>query len=218
MRTLFGWAALVALASSPAQAVEVPPGPAPLLSTELEARVGAMGLAYGFEGGRWGDLYVTPAVQGRWQLGALGLDGGVLLTVPTSGEGAGFGGRVSVRAGFVGERFAIFAGPVVEYGAVAVPALQILPSLRAQASFGAWGLSAGLFDHHALALAHLTVELGDYGIGYVAPLGLTAHARFWLTPQMALSLQALAGTIGNTQQALLTTGLVFRPGNRGARP
>lgn len=205
MRTLFGWAALVALASSPAQAVEFP--------TEVEARIGAMGLAFGFEGGRWGDLYVTPAVQGRWRLGALGLDGGVLLTVPTAANGAGFGGRVSARVGFVGESFAVFAGPVVEYGAVAVPALQLLPSLRAQASFGAWGLSAGLFDHHALALAHLTVELGDYGIGYLAPLGLTAHARFWLTPKVALTLQALAGTLGNTQQALLTTGLVFRPGN-----
>jgi len=171
-----------------------------------------LGQGFAFSSGRWGDLYVTPSLEGRYRYGLLGVDGALLFSIPSGANGAGLGARVTARLGFVGDRFSIFAGPVIEYGTAADPALQILPSLRAQASFGSWGLSAGILDHHALALAHLTAEIGDYGIGYVAPVGATAHARFWLTPRMAVRVQALACAIGNTQQALLTVGLVFRPG------
>lgn len=200
----------------PTEGAAAAPAGGGVFDTELAAGIGAYGTGYSFSGGRWGDLFAAPMLEGRARWSFLAGDAQLMLFIPTASGGAGFEARTTVRVGVAFERFSLLVGPSMNFGAVADPVAQWVPSVRAQASFGHWGLSAGLFDHNALALAHLTAELGDYGVGFVAPLGLTAHARFWVTPRVAIRVQALASSLLNLSQAWLTVGVAFRPNGAGA--
>lgn len=188
-----------------------------LLTPEASAGVGVLGIGYTATDGRWGDLFIAPDLAGRVLFGGVVLDGDLLLAAPTANNGARFGGTLTARVGWSGERWDILVGPVLSYAPSTTPALQILPSVKGQVSFGNWGLSAGIFDQHGLAIAHLSADIGDYSIGYVAPFGGRAAATFHLGSQFALRTEGLLVWAFNTQVAYLAVSGVFEPGFGGGK-
>ncbi|MHB8872854.1 MAG: hypothetical protein ACYC8T_04140 [Myxococcaceae bacterium] len=189
-----------------------------LHADELSAGLGVIGQGYTFNGGRFGDLLVGGIVEGRLVWGSgFTVDGSLLVPVPTAGDGASGGFGVLARIGWTGERWSVVSGPSFQFVGRARPDGQWLPSLRATYLFSGWGLSAGLFDFYATVPAHLTLELGDFGVGYVAPIGALATARFRVGRSLGLKVGAMAFRLFNTEVAMVTvTASWGRSWGRGA--
>ncbi|HLL54841.1 MAG TPA: hypothetical protein VK447_14905 [Myxococcaceae bacterium] len=218
-RFRFLWlAALLCAGPALAQtaAVEATASCGRLNCTEVSAGLGAIGVGNSVGGVRWGDMYIAPVLEGRLLLGSgFTVEGDSLITLPTQSGGPSTGMYLLARAGYTGERFSITAGPALQL-ATNASAVQLMPSIRGQYSFGGWGLTAGVMDLHGLAPFHLTVDIGDYGIGYVAPLGAQVHGRFRLNDNFGLRVQAMGFALGYTQVAMVTVaGTYGFPG--GAR-
>src|SRR5439155_8747069 len=87
--------------------------------------------------------------------------------------------------------------------------VQLLPTLRARVFFDAATVTVAAFDHFAIAPAELSVEYRGFTLGYVAPLGALAGARFRLAENTQLDVTALAFRLGNAEVALLTLSGVY---------
>ncbi len=182
-----------------------------LLAPELSAQVGALGLGYTHAGGRWGDGFFAAGLSGRTLFGGFVVDGELFTATPTRAEGAGFTGTAGLRLGWSGERWAVLAGALVQWTPGAQPAVQLWPTLHARYSFGAVGLSTGLFEEHGLALAHLTLDTQWVSVGYVPPLGVRAVLHLPGLQPLGLEVRALAYRLANTEVALLTLAGTLEP-------
>ncbi|MFZ5470031.1 MAG: hypothetical protein ACOZIN_11405 [Myxococcota bacterium] len=196
------WAVLRATSQTPARR---------LLANEVWAGLSMLGTGYTYTGGRWGDLFLEPSVEGRLVLSGFTADAALAFAGVTGSEGAGGGLTVGARAGWTGERFSVVGGAYFLRTEHALPESQLLPSVRASFAFSSWGLSTGVFDYRGLVPFHLTAELGDVGLGYVAPLGALLTARVRLRSQLGLRLTAFAFRVGNSETALLTVAAAFGP-------
>lgn len=182
-------------------------------SSELAVGLGVLGASYVHHGGRFGELFVGPAVEGRWVGRGPTADGSFLLTIPSSPRALGL--TAAVRLGWTGERFSVVAGPSLQLTPGAVPAMQVLPSVAGSYSFGRWGLGAGVFDLHALAPARLSFETKEFSLGYVAPLGALAGLRLRIHERWGVRLSALAFKAGAAEVAFVSlsaTALSLRSG------
>ena len=124
----------------------------------------------------------------------------------------GLGGGASARLGWTGERLSITGGAWAQLAPLAQPSLQYAPTLRAAWRFDCFAVSAGVFDLHALAIARLSVETEDFGLGYVAPLGAEAHATLRLGRGFGVRVQGLAFRVGDAQVGFLMLSGVFEAG------
>jgi hypothetical protein len=190
-----------------------PPATTPrLLDTELAVGLGVTGTGYAYEGGRRGDFFVDRLVDGRLVLEGFTFDTSASFPMETRPGGASTGVSAVARIGWTGRRWSVVAGASLQFVPLAEPSRQWLPSLRASYSFGGWGLSAGIFDHYAMAPAHLTLEVGNYGVGYVAPLGALLTARFRLRDFFGVRVAAMAYRLFNTEVAMVTVCVSAGPG------
>jgi hypothetical protein len=179
---------------------------------EVYAGGGALSTSYGFHGGRWGELFSVQHLGARWLAGGFTLEGGVLAAQPLGQRDVGTGLTTDLRLGWTWSQLTATAGASLQYAAGAQPRTQLLPTARLEWRPGDFGLSAGVFDVHAIAPARLSVEFRDYGLGFVAPLGLEARARFQLGQRLSLRVQGLAFQAGNAQVALLMISGFLLPG------
>ena len=76
--------------------------------------------------------------------------------------------------------------------------------MRAEVKVSEVRLVAGLFDYQGFAPAHLSVERGDFGFGYLAPFGLESHFRLRVREYIGVTLQAMVLRIGNVEQGMAT--------------
>lgn len=182
-----------------------------VFGNELTLSAGALGTAFDFQGGRWGDLFTTQAVEARWLLGGLTLEGSVMDALPVVSQTWGQSLTATARAGWTFDRLSFAVGAAANFAPTAHPVAQLLPSARVGYAFDRFALSAAVFDLHALALARVSVDVGSWGVGYLAPLGAEAHLRLPLTHRFGLRLQALAFRAGSAQVAFLSVGGSFLP-------
>lgn len=176
-----------------------------LLSTSAAVRTGMLSSSYSYFGGSYSSFYAVRTIEGRYVWNGLVAEGS-LFSPSRRVFGASEGATIGLRFGYTGERFAVLAGPVMQLSPSAKPALQLLPSVKAHLSFGAWGLRAGLFDLDGLVPAHLGVDVGGFGLSYVAPLGGLASARVRIAGRGHLLAQAMVFSLFNTTQAYFTLG------------
>jgi hypothetical protein len=114
-----------------------------------------------------------------------------------------------LRVGYSWRRFALLVGPSAQYIGIGPSPIQWLPTASARLGFEGWALAAGILDDHAIAPATLALEVGQFGVGYVAPIGALAQARFPLTDRMDLLVRALAFRLMNAESAFLTISANF---------
>ena len=129
-----------------------------------------------------------------------------------SGEGPSEGLLFIPRVGYTGRRWQFVAGVALQYSAAAQPRIQWLPSLHGAYDFGSFGLEAGLFEEHGLALAQLSVVLGDFSVGYVAPFGALFHARLRVMKNLGVRVGAMAFRLANAEVGMVTVAVVAGPG------
>ncbi|MBI3182835.1 MAG: hypothetical protein HYZ28_11915 [Myxococcales bacterium] len=196
------------LATSPAT-------PELLLSHEGAMGLGLSGVGYTHGGGRWGDLSLERVVSARLVferfLRGLTADASLGQSLPPLGGGVAPSTSLSLRAGYTGERFSLVGGAVGQYSLSAQPRLQLLPTFRAQLRLGELSFVAGVFDYRGQAPAHLTFEVGDFGLGYVAPMGALVTGRIRLAEHVGLEATALAFRLANAEVAMLTISAVAGP-------
>lgn len=208
------------LATSPVDASEptLAERAGPLLSSEAELGLSVAGEALERGDTRSGDIYAGPLLRGRLAHRGVLLEGAALFLLPRSSRGAAAGGNGFARIGFSGHRWALLGGVALQYAPAAQPTLQLLPSLQGRAAFRTFQLSAGLFDPLTLGLApaHLLLELDDFGLGYVAPLGALATLRARVGTTLSLRLAALAFRLGRAEVGLFTASIAVGP--EGERP
>lgn len=174
----------------------------------VSAGLGVIDTGFSFADGAWAQLFLAQQAEVRWPLGSVALEGSLLHALPASGSSATRAFTAQLRAGWATDRFTVAAGPSLQYAPEAQPWAQWLPTARAQwAMFERLGLSAGVFDIHALAPFRISLEAEHFGAGYVAPLGAEVHARLPFGGNLELHLQGLALRIANaTIAALLVSG------------
>lgn len=197
-----GLLAAVMLAAAPGE---------PLLGTEGGLGVGVWGQGFTQRGGRWGDASVGPLGTGRVVWRGVTADATLAFEIPVTQGGISSAWLGVLRLGYTGERFSVVAGAAMQYARLAEPTTQWLPSLRAEGTFGEWGLALGVFDYCATAPLHLSFQLGDWSVGYVAPLGAVVTARLRLLDGFGVQLAALAYRLANTDVAMLTLSAVLGP-------
>ncbi len=176
-----------------------------------QAQAGVLVNGYAHGAGRWSEAFLAASASGHTLLGGLTLEGHLLSLLPAEGQGPSASLVLTPRLGYTGERWSVVAGPVLHLAPSASPALQVLPSVKARVRAGPVMLDAGLFDLHGLVPAHVGAEWGDYGLGYVLPLGARAHARLPLTARLGLRVEGFAFRLGNAHAAMLTVGVVGQP-------
>ena len=110
-------------------------------------------------------------------------------------------GSAELRLGYSARRWAVEAGVYVLDGFSTQPRfLSILPSARAQVSFGGLSLVAGLWDFHLPALPfRLSVESTHFGIGFVYPFGVEAHLRLRLAEFIGITAQGVVVQVGRDE-------------------
>ena len=210
--------AVVALLCAPCLvfAAEDPPTLAQrYFGREVTLGAGMLGAGYGFEGGSMGDLFTTQQVEARWLFSGFTLEGSLLDALPVVSRSNGQSITAMVRVGWTGERFSGALGAVTQYVPTARPSNQLLPTARVAYAFDRFALSAGLFDLHALAIARVSVDVDNWGAGYIAPLGLEAHARIPIAHEFGLRVQALAFKAGPAQVGFVAVSGSFMPGGEG---
>jgi hypothetical protein len=190
-------------------------GPERLLESNVSAGVGVLGTSYTVFGARLGDAGLLPTVTARGSFGGFVIEGGAYVSTPLVRGGTLLTVTGGARVGFSGERWAVVAGVVAQVAPEATPALQLLPSLRAQLSFGQAGLSLGVFDHLGLVPAHLSVDLGPlsgrgrFSLGWVAPLGLIGSADVPVSSGFGLRVTGFAYRLNNVEAAVLLVSGTF---------
>lgn len=179
-----------------------------LLDSHVAAGVGVLGNAYTVTGTRLGEALLVPTLSARGVFAGFVVEGGAFVSSSLVRGGALFSVTGSARVGFSGERWSLVGGLVAQVAPEAQPALQLLPSLRAQLSFGRAGLSLGVFDHLGLVPVHLSVDLsglsnGAFSLGWVAPLGLIGSADVRVTSGFGLRVTGFAYRLNNVEAAML---------------
>jgi hypothetical protein len=179
-----------------------------LLESNVSAGLGALGTSYTAFGARLGEGALVPTVTARGVFGGFVIEGGAYVSTPLLRGGTLLTVTGAARAGFSGERWAVLAGVVAQLAPEATPSLQLLPSMRAQVSFGQTGLSLGVFDHLGLVPAHLSVDVGPFAngrfsLGWVAPLGLIGSADVAITSGFGLRVTGFAYRLNNVESAML---------------
>jgi len=196
------------------------PGPQRLLESQVSAGVGALGTSYTVFGARLGDAALLPTVTARGVFGGFVIEGGAFVATTLVREGTLLTLTGGARVGYSGERWAVVAGVVAQFAPEATPSLQVLPSLRAQVSFGQAGLSLGVFDHLGLVPAHLSVDVGPFtrapetgrgrfSLGWVAPLGLIGSADVPIASGFGLRFTGFAYRLNNVESAMFLVSGTF---------
>ena len=180
-----------------------------LLKREVTAGIGALGMGYTHSTGRTGDFFFVPAATGRALFGGFAVEGSLSAAAPTAGDGPATSVTAQLRLGYSWQRFALLAGPSAQYIGIGPSRIQWLPTASARLGFEGWALAAGILDDHAIAPATLSLEVGQFGVGYVAPIGALAQARFPLTPTLNLLVRGLAFRLMNAESAFLTVSANF---------
>jgi hypothetical protein len=178
-----------------------------LLRPEVAASTGIYATAYTATGLTYGDAMWAAAAQARGLIGGLTGDLSVLGLFPLASNQAVGSVDLVPRVGWTGYRWSVLAGAAVQIAPVAHPVAQVLPSLRAQVDFGRFGLSAGVFDIYGQVPFHLSAEVGDFSLGYAAPLGFVASARFKLPKGLRLRVQTFVYRLFEADAGMLTLGL-----------
>lgn len=171
--------------------------------SEVTFGVGALGTA--------ADLFTTQSLAARGFVGGLTLEGSLMNALPVVSQAWGPSLTATARAGWTFERLSFALGAALQIAPAAQPATQLLPSARVGYAFDRFALSAAVFDLDALALARVSVDVGNWGVGYLAPLGAEAHARFPVAPRYALRVQLFAFRAASAQVAFLSLGGSFLP-------
>ncbi|MBL8920235.1 MAG: hypothetical protein JNJ54_15320 [Myxococcaceae bacterium] len=183
------------------------PSAARLLDSHVAAGVGVLGSAYTVTGARLGEAALMPTLSARGVLAGFVVEGGAFVSSSLVRGGTVFSLTGAARVGYSGQRWAVVAGVITQVAPEAQPSVQVLPSVRASVSFGAAGLTLGVFDHLGLVPAHLSVDLrvpnGRFSLGWVAPLGLLASADVDLVQGFGLRVTAFGFRLGNVESALL---------------
>jgi hypothetical protein len=182
-----------------------------LLGDELSVGLGVLGAGSTHQGGRWGEVTLNRVVEGRLLLGGFTIEAAGYFALPLSSAGAAPSSTALLRLGWSGRRYAVTAGALLQHAPIAQPALQTLPSLRAELWFSEFGTSLGIFDHQGLAPAHVSLELRDFSLGYVAPIGAVLGARVRLRKYVALRFSALAFRLFSADVALFTVSVAAGP-------
>jgi hypothetical protein len=198
--------------------------PAALLAASLAGAGDAPRRLVATEAGLGGSVqFAQPgeAVTGRLLFGRLVLQGPTVevrarLDLPVNSESTAQSGVAELRVGWTFERASVVAGVVVHHGFFAQPPFQVLPSARAQVKLGEVTLAAGLFDYLGFAPLHLSVERGDFGVGYLAPFGVESHFRLRLLEYVGVVFEAMALRLGPAElvTATLSVNLGYAAGKR----
>jgi hypothetical protein len=136
----------------------------------------------------------------------------VVDQVPVGAEGPSEGLLMVPRLGYTGQRWQLVAGAAIQYSGAAQPRVQWVPSLHGAYDFGPFGVEAGLFEEQALALAQVSVVLGDFSLGYVAPFGARVHAHFRLMKNLGLRVTGMAFRVANAEVGMISLAVVAGPG------
>jgi len=192
----------------------------PAARTEVSAEVGILSTGYQHGTGALADSFGFAGAAARlrheklsWLLVEVAADG----LAPLSRDGSHAGGAGVARLGYAGSKFAFGLGVNAHVDDTPIPA-SVLPSFALTYRPGPVAVTLGILDRPVGPLAHLTLEVGSYGIGYAAPLGFDAFARFRLTRTAALHLgvfgyQAFgAFSLGGSVALVLGEGSVFQFG------
>lgn len=185
-----------------------------LLDSQVTAGAGVLGTGYTVFGSRLGDASFVPLVTARGVFGGLVVEGGALVAAPLARGTTLVSFTGVARAGWSGERWSIVGGLVAQLASEATPVTQLLPSVRAQLSFGKAGLVLGLFDVVGQVPLHLSVELGPFAngrfsLGWVAPVGLVASVDVWLTKDFGLRFFGFGTRLGTVETAMGVLSLTF---------
>ncbi|MFL5321324.1 MAG: hypothetical protein ACJ790_16815 [Myxococcaceae bacterium] len=181
-----------------------------LRHTEISAGLSGVGAGYTVRGGMNGDFTLGPDVRAQLLFSGVTVDSAFLLSVPTDALGVATSSTLTLRLGYTAERFQILLGAVAQYAQEAQPALQLLPSVRAEAEFTKrLRFSASLFGHHGLAPVELAWEQESFSVGYLPPLGGSFQLRVPVGGEVALSVGALAFRLYNTDVAMVSVAGVL---------
>lgn len=165
--------------------------PLSAFASEWSAGAGALLSTTRHGAGQYGDVYVVPEARGRLTLGPVLLDGQLQVSIPTSAE-ALFSTAVTARVGVAFDSWNLAVGPWVQWNPAATQSpVQILPSLRAEARFGRWGLALGILDEHAQIPLHLSFLFDQHELGFVAPLGAQARTSFVVGDSVRIGIHAM---------------------------
>lgn len=185
-----------------------------LLESEVAVKVGLLGTGYTVAGSRLGDAHATASLEARFLISGFTIEAGVLGVLPFSFETTGANATGALAIGWSGETWSLTVGAVVQRAALATPALQWLPQVRASKYFGDVGLTLGVFDHLGLVPAHLSANLkfGDsrFSMGWVAPIGLITGFRFAQWEHVSIDVHAFAYRLFNSEYAMISVGGSFR--------
>jgi hypothetical protein len=194
------------LHASPLPDETQPPRPR-ALDDEISVGVGFLGNSYQVTGARLGDGQFTPAIFARKQLSFFTIEASVLLSVPFEKQTVGLSALGLARIGYAGEHFFIQAGAVAQWAESALPAFQILPTLKTGYLGDTYGLTLGLFDYYGLLPAHVTFDVKKqnttFSIGYAAPLGMTLGFKTRVTPAVGISVNAFAYKLAQAEFAFI---------------
>lgn len=176
-----------------------------LRSTEFEAGLTGVGMAYSFRGGSFGDFTFGPSVRGQALLGGgFTLDGAYLLSVPADAQGVSTSNSLTLRAGYTGEWFQIVVGAVGQYAPEARPTTQFLPSVRAELAFTPrLRFSASLFEHYGVVPVELAWVQDRFYLGYLPPFGGSFGLRVPFGDELSLSLRAAAYKLFDSEVAMI---------------
>jgi hypothetical protein len=228
------WVAAAGLVSSAAGAVPLPSEPVAHRSDPTETLVhvpggspflsvgaGMLQTGYSFGSGSWMQLFATQQLEGRYLFGWFTAEGSLLHALPVSGSSATRAFVVQLRLGWTGKRVSITGGPSFQLAPDATPEIQLLPTARAEWKLtdGGLGLSGGVFDVHGEAPLRLSIELPRFfGFGYVAPLGVEAHAAVPIGDDFELRAQGLVLRVENATAVMLLASASFTGFDIGGAP
>ena len=179
--------------------------------TELSLGAGAVGTAYVFGTGRTGAGSLIQTVGGRTRAGKVGFEG-TLSGLEPLGRTGNASLLLESRTGYAGERLELLGGVVAQLAFNTPAPAQLLPTVRAAYRFDTFTLSGGLFDLQGYAPARVSVDVANFGVGYVAPIGGEAHASFRVSERLSLRGQLLYVRVYSAEVAMATVSGAFDVG------
>jgi hypothetical protein len=183
------------------------PGSERLLAPEVAASTGVFASAWSNTGIRLGDAQWAVTADARGLIGGLTGELQALALFSLSSDGAATSIGLVPRIGWTGRRWSVLVGASVQLSPTAKPPTQVLPSLRARFDFTeGLGISAGLFDVYGQIPFHLSAELGDFSLGWAAPLGFVVGMRFRLPKHFSIRVQGFVYRLLQAEQGMLTLG------------
>jgi hypothetical protein len=201
----------------PAETLVRVPGGSPFLSIGA----GMLDTGYSFEGGSSMQLFATQQLEGRFLFDWFTAEGSLLHALPVSGSSATRAFFAQLRLGWTGRRVSITGGPSFQLAPDATPQIQLLPTVRVEWKLTDAGLalSGGVFDVHGEAPLRVSLELPRFfGFGYVAPLGVEAHAAVPISDDFELRAQGLALRLANATAVMLLASAAFTGFDIGGAP